>query len=209
MVSTWPPCRFTCCLINGIAVFHSLPVLSIRSQSCQLVCWVVISSSFFVWSGRCGSLCEDRPLIVALPSLSSWILLCWHGVSELSGHHGVVVVGDVGDGQFYIVSDGWGRKLREKNGLQPNVVARSWRHTGWASHFLGPPLCFPSPIPPSSRHVPAHIPLEREGGCGCRLLCASWGVDVWAHIPHTRGGAHCRAIANLPLLLGIAGFASL
>jgi len=40
-----------------------------------------------------------------------------------------------------------------------------FRRTGRASHFLGPPLCFPSPIPRSSKYLPAHIPLER-GGAG-------------------------------------------
>ena len=78
-----------------------------------------------MWSGHCGLLCGDHPLIIALPLLSSWILLCWHGISESSGRRGVMAVGDAGNGRFYIVSDGWGRKLREKNGLQPNVVARS------------------------------------------------------------------------------------
>jgi len=43
------------------------------------------------------------------------------------------------------------------------------RCTGWASHFLGPPLCCPSPIPPLSRHVPAHIPLAR-GGAGAAVV---------------------------------------
>jgi len=43
------------------------------------------------------------------------------------------------------------------------------RRTGWASHSLGPPLCFPSPIPRSSKYVPAHIPLER-GGAGAAVV---------------------------------------
>ena len=43
------------------------------------------------------------------------------------------------------------------------------RCTGWASHSLGPPLCFPSPIPQSSKYVPTHIPLER-GGAGAAVV---------------------------------------
>jgi len=55
---------------------------------------------------------------------------------------------------------GWAGKRREKKGYD-KCHSPFLRRTGWASHFLGPPLCCPSPIPPSSRHVPAHIPLER------------------------------------------------
>ena len=43
------------------------------------------------------------------------------------------------------------------------------RRTGRASHSLGPPLYFPSPIPRSGKYVPAHIPLER-GGAGAAVV---------------------------------------
>ena len=43
------------------------------------------------------------------------------------------------------------------------------RCTWQASHFLGPPLCFSPPIPPSSKYVPARIPLER-GGAGVAVV---------------------------------------
>jgi len=69
-----------------------------------------------------------------------------------------------------------------------------FRRTGWASHFLGPPLCFPSPIPRSSKYLPAHIPLER--GSGCHPVCASRGVDGGAHIPQERGGARGQVVAG-------------
>ena len=44
------------------------------------------------------------------------------------------------------------------------------RCTWQASHLLGPPLCFSLPIPPSSKYVPTHIPLER-GGAGAAVVC--------------------------------------
>jgi hypothetical protein len=53
-------------------------------------------------------------------------------------------------------------------------------HSPFCDALDGPPTCWvppcvsPSPIPPSSKYVPAHIPLERGGaGCGCCPFCAS------------------------------------
>ena len=72
---------------------------------------------------------------------------------------------------FDIVSDGLGvgGESDERKTGHNKCHGPFLRRTGRASHFLGPPLCCPSPIPPSSRHVPAHIPLAR-GGAGVAVV---------------------------------------
>ena len=122
--------------------------------------------------------CCVCPRIIASPLLSSWTCLCWHCVSDSSGCHLRVVrsllrhgINDVGGRHcvgFNIVSGGGGESEERKTGYNKYHSPFS-RHTGWASHLLGLPLCFPSPIPPSSRYVAAHIPLER-GGAGAAVV---------------------------------------
>jgi hypothetical protein len=52
------------------------------------------------------------------------------------------------------------------------VVARFRDALRRAFHFVPPPYVFPSPIPPSSEYVPAHIPLERGGAGAAAVLSA-------------------------------------
>jgi len=80
-------------------------------------------------------------------------------------------VNNVGGGHcvgFNIISGGGGGGEERKMGYD-KYRSPFLRHIGWASHLLGPSLCFPSPIPPSSRYVAAHIPLER-GGAGAAIV---------------------------------------
>ena len=78
---------------------------------------------------------------------------------------------------FNIVSGGGGESEERKMGYD-KCCSLFLRRTGWASHFLGPPLCCPSPIPPLSRHVPSHIPLERGGAGAAVVRSANPGVIV-------------------------------
>jgi hypothetical protein len=92
----------------------------------------------------------------------------------------VVALNDAGDGRcvgFNIVSGGGGESEERKTGYD-KCHSPFLRRTARASHFLGLPLCYPSPIPPSSKYVPAHIPLERGGAGAAVVRSANPGVFV-------------------------------
>ena len=68
-----------------------------------------------------------------------------------------------------IISGGGGESKERKMGYNKCRSPFS-QHMGQASHFLGPPLYYPSPIPLSSGYMPTHIPMER-GGAGVAIIC--------------------------------------
>ena len=70
------------------------------------------------------------------------------------------------------------KKATNKTRLSSCLVSR---RTVWASHSLGPPLLFLSPIPPSSEVETAHIPLDRGGARlgGLPQWRVSWGDGRW------------------------------
>ena len=65
---------------------------------------------------------------------------------------------------------GFGEESSERKTGYDRCRSLFLRCTGRASHSLGPPFRFPSPIPRSSKYVPTHIPLER-GGAGAAVVC--------------------------------------
>ena len=87
-----------------------------------------------------------RPLVVSFGPLSLWLVHLRPFVSSFS-HPGCGGCPDLG------FSGHWGRGTREgQKRATMEIVARSPGRTGWASHFLGPPLVTPSPVccPPLS-----------------------------------------------------------
>jgi hypothetical protein len=121
-------------------------------------------------------------LFPLLPSLllSSPSSVRWHCVFGSSGRRYSDDVGGGFSAGFDIVRGGLGvgGESNERKTGYDKCRSPFLRRTGRASHSLGPPLCFPFPIPWSSKYVPAHIPLERGGAGAAVVRFAHPGVSM-------------------------------
>ena len=121
---------------------------------------------------------------------------CWRKSKKKKANSGLLlgaremVVGPGGDGAGgggggykrcqWRVEEGW-----EKTGNDICRCPFSW-HTVWASHLLGPFMCFSIPHSFTERLWATHIP---DGRVRPGRFYACWAVHGWAHIPQQKGGA--------------------
>ena len=197
-----PSCRHCCCrraMVNMPPPPPRRCVISLwctLSSSCRVVPMVVVSyrtpSLGRVVSSSLYSSSSLGLVVVAFAKPAWWsvvvIIVPWGGaccggvcnalyMSSMGGWY-ACFIGWFGIG--WKRSVGWNTRRNKKTDHDVHHGSFSWRTT-WASHTLGPPLCFPSPIPPTSELEP---PTSLWKGEGWMQRGPSFDVLIWAHIPH-------------------------